>query len=323
MRISVVIVNWNTAGPLSRALQSLQPIVGLDWEPIVVDNASEDDSVVRVRRDFPTARVIANPDNRGFGRACNQGFAQATGEYVLLLNPDAALQPGAITTMVSYLENHPTVGMVGPTLCHDDGEIQYSACRYPSLRTEAYEWFGLRGMWPHDPEIGRLYYGYRTDRAFHCDWLVGACLLVRREALTAVGGFDERFWLYAEELDWCRRMNAAGWQTHVVPAARVRHSGGAASALAPRPMLVEWFRSRHQYHAKYDPPWRQATMVGLYVLALGIRVALYRLAATVHAARRRSLVRDADVFAACLRFHLAPAAVSRPVTPGTDPAKAL
>ncbi|MBC7545667.1 MAG: glycosyltransferase family 2 protein [Candidatus Sericytochromatia bacterium] len=320
MRISVIIVNWNTAGPLAQALQSLQPIVGLDWEPIVVDNASADESVAMLRRDFPAVTVIANPDNCGFGRACNQGFSRATGDYVLLLNPDAALLPGAVSTLVSYLETHPAVGMVGPTLLHDDGQIQYSACRNPSLKTEAYEWFGLRGLLPDNEAVGALYYGYRQDRSFACDWLVGACLLVRRETLAEVGGFDERFWLYAEELDWCRRMNTAGWQTHFVPAARVRHSGGAASAKAASPMLVEWFRSRHQYHAKYDPPWVRAGLAGLYIFALGLRVAVYRIWARLQPERGKGLSRDADIFAACLQFHLRQSPVAGPARRDPDPA---
>jgi N-acetylglucosaminyl-diphospho-decaprenol L-rhamnosyltransferase len=303
MRISVIIVNWNTAGPLARALRSLAPIGGLAWEPIVIDNHSADGSVAMVRRDFPGVRLIANPDNRGFGRACNQGLALATGDYVLLLNPDAELQPGAITTLLAHLEPRPDVAMVGPTLVHDDGSPQPSACRAPGWLTEFYEWFGLRGLFPDHRGLGRLYYGYRHDRPFACDWLVGACMLVRRAALQAVGGFDERYWLYAEELDWCRRFRQAGWQVHFVPAARVAHSGGAASAQHPKPMLVEWFRSRHQYHAKFDPPARRAAIFLTYFLALALRVLAYRGWALVDGRRRAGLRRDAAIFAACWWFH--------------------
>lgn len=305
MKLSVVIVNWNTAGPLRRALRSLTPIAGIEWEPIVIDNQSSDDSVAMVRREFPQVRLLANADNRGFGRACNQGFAVASGDYILLLNPDAELMPGAISTLLSYLEARPEVGMVGPTLFHEDGATQYSACRSPSLLTEAYEWLGLRGAFPRHRGLGRLYYGYANERAFACDWLVGACLLVRREALQAVGGFDERYWLYAEELDWCRRFREGGWPVHFVPAARVRHLGGASSAQHPQPMLVEWFRSRHQYHAKFDSWPVRAALVGLYGLALGLRVLVYHGWAGLDRRRRAQLRRDAAIFAACWQFHLA------------------
>jgi GT2 family glycosyltransferase len=320
MRISVIIVNWNTAGPLARALGSLAPIPGIEWEPIVIDNHSADGSAAMVRREYPGVRLIANPDNRGFGRACNQGFAVATGEYVLLLNPDAELQPGAMTTLLSYLEARPEVGMAGPTLFHEDGATQYSACRSPSWLTEAYEWFGLRGLFPAHRGLGRLYYGYRNDRAFACDWLVGACLLVRRPALLAVGGFDERYWLYAEELDWCRRFRMAGWQVHFVPGARVRHVGGAASVQHPRPMLVEWFRSRHQYHAKFDPIPVRAAIVLIYLVSLGLRVLVYRLWASLDGGRRAQLRRDAGIFAACWHFHLQLLRPASRSLAGPDPA---
>jgi GT2 family glycosyltransferase len=320
MRISVVIVNWNTAGPLARALHSLAPIPGIEWEPIVIDNHSSDDSVARLRRDFPQVRLIANPDNRGFGRACNQGFALATGEYVLLLNPDAALLPGALTTLISYLEARPAVAMVGPTLYHEDGTTQYSACRAPGLATEFYEWFGLRGLFPSHRGLGRLYYGYRNDKPFACDWLVGACLLVRRRALQQVGGFDERYWLYAEELDWCRRFRDAGWQVHFVPAARVAHIGGAASVQHPRPMMVEWFRSRHQYHAKFDPPAMRMLLFLIYFLSLGLRVVVYRSWAKLDRRRRRGLRRDAAIFAACWWFHVHLLRPSTAPLAGPDPA---
>lgn len=305
MKVSVVIVNWNTSGPLKRALSSLTPIPGLDWEIVVVDNQSADDSVAMVRREFPDVRLIANQDNRGFGRACNQAFAELSGDYVLLLNPDAALLPGCISSLISYLEARPAVGMVGPSLLHDDGAIQYSACREPGLLTEFYEWFGLRGLWPSSRLLGRLYYGYKNDEPMPCDWLVGAVILVRRAVLEAVGGFDERYWLYAEEMDWCRRVRAAGWGVHFVPHARARHTGGQAAAVAPRPMMVEWFRSRLQYHAKFDPLWRRTLIRLIYVSSLSLRVVVYRLWAGVDPKRRQALSRDAAVFWACWRFQLA------------------
>jgi hypothetical protein len=155
------------------------------------------------------------------------------------------------------------VGIVGRP-CHDDGAINiHAGSRASGLSAASGSACGAR----RSPGLGRLYYGYRTDRPLAADRLVGAVMLLRRQVLATVGGFDARYWLYAEEMDLCRRARQAGWELRYVPHARARHTGGQAAAVAPRPMLVEWFHSRLQYHAKFGPGWKAALIRLTYLSA--------------------------------------------------------
>jgi GT2 family glycosyltransferase len=221
--LSVIIVNWNTRELLADCLCSIEDfqssIFNLQSEVIVVDNASSDSSAAMVREQFPWVRLRENVGNVGFARANNQGISQATGRYVLLLNPDTVVMPGALAALVGFLEAHPQVGVVGPTLLDRDRRIQLSWAKFPTLWSE-------------------LTTGHRRDRkpflsgdAYEVDWLAGACLLVRRGAIDAAGLLDERFFLYSEETDWCLRIQRAGWRIAYYPSAKVVHLEGSSTAL--------------------------------------------------------------------------------------------
>ncbi len=163
-----------------------------------------------VRAEFPQVRLIANNENRGFTAANNQGLAMGQGRYLMLLNPDTELVGDAPATMAGYLDGHPRVGAVGPQLRYADGRLQSSRRRFPTMATALFESTVAGEWWPNNPFARRYRMAGTPDDAIQpVDWLVGACLLVRREVYQQVGGLDEGFFMYSEEVDWCRRIRSA------------------------------------------------------------------------------------------------------------------
>ena len=229
--LSVIIVNWNVRDLLQRALASVYTSWGKQpgLEIIVVDNASHDDSVTMLRTTFPDVQVIANTENRGFTGGNNQGLAAATGDFLLLLNPDTEIVENTLPRMVEYLRTHPDVGMIGPQLLNPDGSVQSSRRRFPTLPVLFLESTWLEKLAPR--KLLRYYYAQEQpdDAIQDVDWITGAAMLARREAVAQVGGMDEGFFMYSEELDWCRRIRDAGWRIVYFPEAHVIHHEGKSS----------------------------------------------------------------------------------------------
>ena len=251
-RVSVVIVSWNTRDLLRGCLASIE-LSPLVLETFVVDNASEDGSIEMVRAEFPRVTVIPNGDNLGFGRANNLAFARASGEYVLLLNPDAQLEADALESLVGTLDNQSSTAVVGPHVVNADGSIQSTRRRFPTVATLFVESTPLQSVLSAQHSLLRDYYvlDRPDDAPQRVDWLVGACLLVRRSALVQVGGFDERFFMYFEEIDWCRRFRKTGWSVVFEPPARVRHLGGQSSNQVPTRRQCEFNESKCRYARKW------------------------------------------------------------------------
>ncbi|MCC6626599.1 MAG: glycosyltransferase family 2 protein [Chloroflexi bacterium] len=230
--LSVIIVNYNTRALLARALDAVAAsTLTVPHEIIVVDNGSTDGSLALLRERFPAARVIANERNVGFAAANNQGLAAARGEAFILLNSDAAPEPAAIATLWAALQARPAVGVVGPCLLNPDGSVQSSRRRFPTLATLTVESTPL-AQWRPFIIVGQRFEMSDVPAIApqSVDWLVGACLLVRRAAVDAAGPLDAGFFLYAEELEWQWRIQHAGWGVWYEPAARVLHDGGRSSA---------------------------------------------------------------------------------------------
>jgi N-acetylglucosaminyl-diphospho-decaprenol L-rhamnosyltransferase len=260
--IGVVVVSWNVC-PLLRACLASIRSAGLPTCVVVVDNASADGSAAMVRTEFPEVRLVASTTNLGFTRGNNLGLgalgvvdgADASGaapRFVLLLNPDAELLPGALATLVATIEARPGVGAVGPLLLNPDGTVQSSRRRFPSLATGLLESTPVAWHWPNNPWARR----YRMDdvpptAGGPVDWVTGAALLLRAEALAALGGFDEGFFMYSEELDLCRRLRAAGWAVYFEPAARVVHHEGQSSGQVAGLRHRHFQRSRVRYFRKH------------------------------------------------------------------------
>lgn len=256
-RVAIIVVSYNTCALLQPCLASATN-AGLPTQVIVVDNASRDGSPAMVRRDFPQVEVIANAENVGFARGTNQGIRQALQrpaiEYVLLLNPDAYLRPGALHEMIAFMDDHPRVGCVGARLFYPDGSPQEGAWRFPDLWMTFFDLFP-----PHGPLLGRLYASplngrYREERGdqpFPIDHPLGAAMLMRRATLQEIGLLDESYWMYVEEVDWCYRCKQAGWAIWQVPQAQVTHVAGASTRQIKSRTFEALHKSRLQFFARH------------------------------------------------------------------------
>ncbi len=229
--LSVSIVSYRTPDLLRRCLAALAAQRGtLDLEVSVVDNASQDASAEMVTTGFPWVRLVRNQHNRGFAAAHNQALRQAVGRYWLVLNSDTVVSDGALQTLITFMDANPDVAVAGPRLRYPNGEVQSSRRRFPTVATLFCESTQLQRFWPANPVLRRYYLRDRSDdEAQDVDWLSGACLCVRASAAAHVGLLDERFFMYSEELDWCRRFRAAGWRISYVPTAEVLHVEGGSS----------------------------------------------------------------------------------------------
>lgn len=248
--ISIIILNWNTRALLADCLNAIfRHTADLAVEIIVVDNASTDGSQVMLREHFPQVRLLANHDNVGFARGNNQGMAISQGRYWLLLNSDAFITPGALPALLQVAEAQPQAGIVGAQLVNADGTFQASYTRFPGLWQEFLILSGLGrrlfGRWypSRGPEA--------TKGPQPVDYVEGACLLVRPEAVKAAGGLDEGYFMYAEEVDWCYTMRQHGWQVWYQPAAKIVHLGGASSEGRGAQREADLYRSRVRFFRKH------------------------------------------------------------------------
>jgi len=265
--VSVVVVSWNVKALLEKCLLSLlaSPVWRLvspegkssgpgtrALEIWVVDSASTDGSVEMVREKFPGVGLIANSDNVGFTRGNNQGIARCRGRTLVLLNPDTEVHADALAVMADYLEWHPDVGVVGPRIATPDGGLQPSRRRFPTYGTAFVESTCLQRWFPRHPLLARYYMWDRPDdQEQDVDWIEGACLAARAEVVSHVGGLDERFFMYSEELDWCKRVKAAGWRVVYLPQAQILHYGGQSSDQVVSAKHIHFQRSKIAYYAKH------------------------------------------------------------------------
>lgn len=289
--LSVIIVSWNTREELKACLSSLtasRSEVQGPVEFVVVDNASSDGSAAMVEAEFPGIKLLQNGSNLGFARANNQAIRQSKGSYLLLLNSDTELLPGALHQLLHFMDSQPHVGAVGPLLLNSDGTIQPSA--HPMLTPER-EFWRLSFL---DHLLPRATYRMATwDRQIprQVEVLKGACLLLRREALEAVGLLDDSFFMYTEEVDLCFRLAQAGWQLWWVPGARVVHHGESSSRQAAEEMYIQLYRSKVQFYRKYGGERRANRFKYLIHLAYWPRIVvatLFALTSTRSAMRVRT-----------------------------------
>ncbi len=264
--LSIIIVNWNVRDLLRECLRSIEDEKGdLSLEIIVVDSASNDDSAAMVRSEFPSVHLIACTENVGFPRGNNIGLQEARGDYLLLLNPDTVIVDDALAVLVSYLQVNPDVGVVGPQLLNPDGSVQSSRRRFPTAATGFFESTWLEGL---APGILRRYYALDLpdDATADVDWLTGACIMVPRLAYEAVGGLDEGYFMYSEELDWCRRIKESGRRVVYYPAARVIHHVGKSSEQAVTARHINFNRAKLRYFRKYHGRF-MAAVLRVFLLA--------------------------------------------------------
>lgn len=271
--VSISVVSYRTPALLRRCLRCIESErAQVNLDVTVVDNASGDGSAELVSNEFGWAQLIRNDRNIGFGAAHNQALRRAGGRYLLVLNADASPLPGALRTLVGFLDAHPGVAVAGPKLRYSDGSVQPSRRRFPTLATLFLESTQLQRLSSDNAALRRYYVADRSDdEPQEVDWLVGACLCVRASAATQVGFFDERFFMYSEELDWCRRFREAGWRVAYVPSAEVQHLGGASSRqdLAARDRMFQ--ASKLQYAAKWHGPGAERVLRAYLVVEYLVR----------------------------------------------------
>lgn len=249
--LSAVVVSYNTRELTLRCLADLFADLGATpAEVFVVDNGSADGSVPAVRAAFPSVVVIDAGRNLGFGAANNLAMRRAVGDFVLLLNSDAFVRPGAVAALVANLQGNAGTAVVGPRLLNPDGSLQRSCFRFPGPGRAVCEYTCLTAAFPNHPTLGD-YRAWPHDAERAVDFVSGACMLVRRAAVIEVGYFDEAFFMYAEETDWCRRIRNAGWAVTFAPAASVVHvNGGSGKRQADR-VFNEFMRSAERYVRKH------------------------------------------------------------------------
>ncbi|CAG0974339.1 N-acetylglucosaminyl-diphospho-decaprenol L-rhamnosyltransferase [Anaerolineae bacterium] len=260
MDVSFIIVSWNVRDLLRSCLRSVISIQysvfsvqsPLNTETIVVDNNSSDGTVEMLRAEFPDVRVIVNSENVGFTRGNNQALALAQGRYLFLLNPDTELRAGALQTLTDFAEAHPRVGIIGPQLYYGDGSPQSSRRRFPTLATAFFESTILQQWFPCNRVLTRYYMNDTNDDATQpVDWVNGAAMFVRRAVYDQIGGLDERFFMYSEELDWCYRAQQAGWEIFYLPTAQITHYEGKSSEQVVAQRDIYFHSSKVRFFRKY------------------------------------------------------------------------
>lgn len=305
--VSVVLVSWNSRDDLPKALGSLLPLQGLEHEVVLVDNASTDGTAELVERDFPSVRVLRNARNLGFAGGVNVGIRATRLPFVLLLNPDAQVEPGAVGALVGHAARRPEVGIVGPRVLNPDGSLQSSRFRFPSLANLALSASYLYQLFPRSALWNRERFGGTpAAEPVATEAVSGCCFLVRRALLEEVGLLDETFFMYAEETDLCFRARRAGWQVHYVPQARVVHAGGGSSRLARRRNFLEFRRSILRFmHKHRGRPAAEAARV-LLLLGLVLRLPYWSLRALGPGAGRAHARGELGNLGAALAFLSAP-----------------
>lgn len=225
----------------------------LSYELIIVDNGSTDGTVGMLGEEFPAVKLITNEKNNGFARPINQAIRLSQGRYMLVLNPDTIVLPGALNTLVRYMDEHPEVGICGPKVLNRDGSLQKACRRGVSRPWAAFSYFsGLSTLFPHSKLFGGYLLNYLDEDQIHeVDGVSGSCMLIRRQVTQQVGVFDERFFAYQEDADYCFHVKEAGWKIVYLPTAQVVHFGGqGGSRVQPYRSIFEWHRSYYLYYRK-------------------------------------------------------------------------
>lgn len=280
MDLAVVIVTWNVRDLVLQALESLLSDLadsGLSSTVYVVDNASTDGTAQAVAEQFPQVHLIASAENLGFGKGNNLAIRQALTEgasVMYLLNSDTITQRGATRTLYDVLQADPQVGLVGARLTYGDGGFQHSAFMFPGLRQLWTEFFPTPGRWIEGTFNGRYPRRlYESTEPFGVDFTLGATMMLKRTVVEQTGGFDEAFFMYAEEVDWAWRIRQAGWRALCVPSAHVIHLGGQSTSQVRPQSVIHLWTSRLRLFRKHYPAWKQVAARLMIVLGMTLKAA--------------------------------------------------
>jgi len=232
LQLSIIIVNYNVKHFLEQCLYSVRAATrGMEAETIVIDNSSTDNSLVFLQPIFPEVRFIANKENTGFGKACNQGLSLSNGRYILFLNPDTIVPGDCFTKCISFFESHPDAGAVGVKMIDGSGKfLKESKRAFPSPLTSLYKLFGLSQLFPRSKTFSRYHLGHLDENENNeVDVLAGAFMMIRKDVLDKVGSFDEIFFMYGEDVDLSYRIQKAGFKNYYVADTRIIHFKGEST----------------------------------------------------------------------------------------------
>jgi GT2 family glycosyltransferase len=294
--LSITICSWNTLADTRACLQSLREAQGeARFEVIVVDNASEDNSADMVEKEFPEYTLLRQYTNLGFTGGHNLALEQATGRYKALLNSDTVLHPGAIKTLVAFMDANPKAGIVGPKLLNPDGSLQMSCRRFPNPVAAAFRNTWLGKLFPNNKYVREyLMADFQHDQPREVDWVSGAALFIRSETIAQIGTLDDGFFMYCEDVDLCKRAWDAGWQVMYCPQAVITHAIGKSSDQVPNRMIARFHLSMLRYYRKHviasQPPIARPFSLAFAASALGARATLFYIKNKIDVVKR-SLVK--------------------------------
>lgn len=274
--VSVVIVNWNTRDLLNQTLKSLyKNTKGVTFETILVDNGSTDGSMEMVRRIFPRVKTVKLPVNKGFAAANNIGFTKAKGKYILLLNSDTIVSKSTLPVMSKFLDDHPHAGCVGCKHLNPDGSLQRSVDNFPSLLNDFLSYTELYRLSIFLPLLKKSFAWWGNHNTVtEVDWVNGACMMVKRKVIDDIGGLDEGFFIYAEELDWCFRMKEKGWKVFFTPFANLIHIGGQAMNKAASTRIILKYKGQYRFYRKHYKIYKYLILRSFVSIVMLIRIFL-------------------------------------------------
>ncbi len=254
MDLSCIIVNYNNSEPLKYCLESIyQTIQGIEFEIIIVDNSEDDPGLQDLKGLYPKAQFISNSSNVGFSKANNQAAKLARGNFYIFLNPDTLLSDQAVNSMHKYLCAHSEVGAIGPKVVNPDGSLQFSCRRYPTLWTGLFNRYSiLSRLFPGNRFTSQyLMFDFDHNKTFHVDWLSGCCLMVSKSVFEGIGGFDENYFLFNEDIDLCRMINESGKQVIYFPEAKVTHRVSTSNSKTSTRVIVQRHLGMMRYFKKH------------------------------------------------------------------------
>jgi GT2 family glycosyltransferase len=274
--ISIIIVNWNTKELLLECVSSIkQDANNYKVEIIVVDNASKDGSPQALKDLHPDLKLIQNKENLGFAKANNIGIKLSSGKYICIVNSDVELRKDCLATMYNYMNKHPQIAVLGPKVYYPDMSSQVSCTNFPTIWNNFCEASGLQRIFPHSKIFSGEYMNYYHHNAIlNVDSLVGCFLMVRRNVIDQVGLLDERFFIYSEEVDWCKRFRNAGWDIIFLPDASVIHHDASSSSKYPLRFSAELLKSKIKYWKKHRSMLTVIIFLMIIVMNSGVRLIL-------------------------------------------------
>ena len=272
--ISIIIVSWNACDYLRDCLDSIrQTGASSVKEVIVVDNASTDGSPEMVAEHFPEVTLIQSEENLGFARANNMGIKRATGSMFALVNSDVIIHPGCLETLAAYLDQHNDVGLVGPRVIGGDGNLQRTCRKVPTIWNTVCRILALDRIFPEWQMLSGFEVPHRKlYKCMEAEVLSGCICVARKKAVDEVGGMDEQFFFYAEDIDWCKRLRNAGWKLMFVPEASATHFGGGSTSNAPLRYSIEILRATMKYWRKHHGIVGQIVCYFLILAHHGLRL---------------------------------------------------